>query len=86
MQMLVKNITPDRPVALVKKLGSSIIPILLVLQAIFFPTIARAADQPSSSYLQCVPFARELSGIQIYGDAHTWWRQVRFAYERGNVP
>ena len=22
---------------------------------------------------QCVPFAREMSGIEIYGDAWTWW-------------
>lgn len=22
---------------------------------------------------QCVPFARRASGIEIYGDAHTWW-------------
>tara|TARA_R110000772_G_scaffold256395_2_gene372941 strand:+ start:703 stop:1401 length:699 start_codon:yes stop_codon:yes gene_type:complete len=67
-------------------MGSSIIPILLVLQAIFFPAIARAADNAPSEYLQCVPYARQLSGIQIYGDAHTWWRQARFAYERGNIP
>ncbi len=86
MRTLVKNITPDSPVTLVEKLGSSIIPILLVLQAIFFPAMVRAADGSPSAYLQCVPFARELSGIQIYGDAHTWWRQARFAYERGDVP
>lgn len=71
---------------LFRKLGSAIIPILLVLQAIFFPAMARAADPSPSGYLQCVPFARELSGIQIYGDAHTWWRQARFAYQRGNIP
>ncbi|MBU6372483.1 MAG: hypothetical protein KJS97_07095 [Alphaproteobacteria bacterium] len=23
--------------------------------------------------LQCVPYARERSGIDIYGDAVTWW-------------
>jgi surface antigen len=25
---------------------------------------------------QCVPYARRVSGIQIYGDAHSWWRQA----------
>lgn len=25
---------------------------------------------------QCVPYAREVSGIQIRGDAYTWWNQV----------
>ena len=27
-------------------------------------------------YLQCVPYARQVSGIQIYGDAWTWWDQA----------
>ena len=26
---------------------------------------------------QCVPFARRASGIEIYGDAHTWWRKAK---------
>lgn len=37
-------------------------------------------------YLQCVPYARQLTGIQIYGDAHTWWQQAAGKYERGNRP
>lgn len=37
-------------------------------------------------YLQCVPYARERSGIQIYGDAHTWWHQAAGRYRRGNAP
>lgn len=36
--------------------------------------------------LQCVPYARQLSGIQIYGDAHTWWNQAAGRYQRGTVP
>lgn len=35
---------------------------------------------------ECVPFARAASGIQIYGDAWTWWEQARGRYARGNVP
>ena len=35
---------------------------------------------------QCVPFAREASGIQIYGDAWTWWDQAKGKYERGQNP
>lgn len=60
---------------------NAIIPILLVLQAIMMPTPAQAED-----YLQCVPFARELSGIQIYGDAHSWWDQAEGVYQRGAIP
>lgn len=35
---------------------------------------------------QCVPFARAASGIQIYGDAWTWWDQAEGRYQRGYEP
>ena len=37
-------------------------------------------------YLQCVPYARRVSGIGIYGDAHTWWGQAAGHYQRGASP
>lgn len=37
-------------------------------------------------YLQCVPYARQVSGIAIYGDAHTWWDQAEGRYARGARP
>jgi surface antigen len=37
-------------------------------------------------YLQCVPYARRVSGIQIFGDAHTWWDQAAGRYDRGYKP
>lgn len=37
-------------------------------------------------YLQCVPYARAVSGIRIYGDALTWWGQAEGRYARGNRP
>ena len=40
----------------------------------------------NSDYLECVPFARQLSGLQIYGDAHTWWKQAKGRYARGFEP
>jgi surface antigen len=36
--------------------------------------------------LQCVPYAREHSGIKITGDAYTWWDQAAGRYERGPNP
>jgi surface antigen len=36
--------------------------------------------------LQCVPFAREVSGIQIFGNAGTWWTQAEGRYQRGHTP
>lgn len=35
---------------------------------------------------QCVPFARAASGIQIFGDAWTWWDQAEGRYPRGHQP
>ncbi len=37
-------------------------------------------------YLQCVPYARRVSGVQIFGDAHTWWGQAEGRYARGDQP
>jgi surface antigen len=33
-----------------------------------------------------VPYARQLTGIQIRGDAHTWWDQAAGRYARGQMP
>jgi surface antigen len=35
---------------------------------------------------QCVPFARQASGVEIYGDAWTWWDQAKGRYQRGDKP
>ena len=40
----------------------------------------------SARYLQCVPFARDVSGIEIHGNAHTWWGQAAGRYQRGQLP
>lgn len=37
-------------------------------------------------YLQCAPFAREVSGIDIHGNANTWWGQAAGRYDRGTAP
>ena len=36
--------------------------------------------------LTCAPFARELSGIALYGDAATWWDGAAGRYGRGSKP
>ena len=35
---------------------------------------------------ECVNFARMFSGIQIFGDAWTWWNQADGKYSRGETP
>ncbi len=37
-------------------------------------------------YLQCVPYARQVTGVRIFGDAHTWWNQAEGRYARGSLP
>lgn len=68
---------------------------LAITMAAPVPAIARntfdTADMNGGSgelapVLQCVPYARQVSGIQIYGDAHTWWGQAQGRYERGSRP
>jgi hypothetical protein len=39
-----------------------------------------------SANIHCVPFARNASGVEIYGDANTWWRQSEGRYPRSNSP
>jgi hypothetical protein len=51
----------------------------LVMSAVLFPETAMAR-------LQCVPYARSLSGVDIRGNAKTWWGQAEGQYERGNTP
>src|SRR3954452_1136920 len=36
--------------------------------------------------LQCVPFARENTGIELSGNANTWWTGAEGIYERGAKP
>jgi surface antigen len=36
--------------------------------------------------LTCAPFARELSGIAIYGEAASWWEDAAGQYRRSNRP
>lgn len=44
----------------------------------------RVADARAN--LQCVPYARDLSGIEIYGNANTWWSRAEGRYPRSTVP
>ncbi len=46
----------------------------------------RESASELAPYLRCVPYAREVSGIPIYGDALTWWEQAEGRFARGNTP
>jgi surface antigen len=53
-----------------------------LVAALCLATIAPANAQ----FWQCAPYARMISGVQIFGNAHTWWSQAAGRYERGNEP
>ena len=36
--------------------------------------------------ISCVPFAREVSGIELTGNAATWWDEAAGQYARGSSP
>lgn len=71
-----------------------IVPLLLVLGVAACGSsrsapVPAAASAPAGSHhpgLTCAPFARELSGIALYGDAATWWDGASGQYKRGSKP
>ena len=40
----------------------------------------------AEDYWQCAAFARVFSGIQIFGDAWTWWEKATGHYLKGDTP
>jgi hypothetical protein len=49
-------------------------------------SLLASVSATASDYLQCVPFARAESGVEIRGNAKTWWSQAAGTYDRGNEP
>jgi surface antigen len=56
------------------------------LAAAAMVSLAPISSAVADGYWQCVPFARLMSGIQIFGDARTWWGQAVGKYDTGFVP
>jgi surface antigen len=49
------------------------------------PGHATVEDSGRAS-LECVPYARDHSGVKIYGDAYTWWDKAADKYQRAAAP
>ncbi len=45
-----------------------------------------ALDNKPSGRWWCVPFARLVSGLDLRGNAKTWWAQAKGRYDRGQEP
>ena len=61
-------------------------PLLAALALSACGSTSRMAPTSTAATLECVPFARAATGIQLYGDAHTWWDQAPGHYERSQSP
>ncbi|HEX8388783.1 MAG TPA: CHAP domain-containing protein [Sphingomonas sp.] len=48
--------------------------------------VLMTATPAQARFWQCAPYARLVSGVQIFGNAHTWWDQAAGRYERGAKP
>jgi len=59
---------------------------MLVLASAPVAAEMAAPGSADGAYLECVPYARQVSGIRIFGDAHTWWDQAEGHYARGHAP
>src|SRR5262245_49238171 len=67
----------------------------LVLVLALAACASRGGDAPTSGslrafssddFVSCVPFARAVTGIDIRGDAWTWWDSAAGRYARGQRP
>ena len=39
-------------------------------------------DVGGNAPVECAPFARALSGVQLHGDAEAWWQEASGRYQR----
>ena len=66
-----------------KRLKAAAVAATLGFFALGVTPASAKADEP---YWQCVTFARMFSGINIFGDAWTWWRQATANFRTGKAP
>ena len=45
-----------------------------------------AVSVGEAAAVECAPFARQVSGVELYGDAASWWDQADGRYERRADP
>jgi surface antigen len=48
--------------------------------------VAEAVANKPKGRIWCVPFARAVTGVEIRGNAKTWWHQAKGRYARGQEP
>lgn len=48
--------------------------------------VALSTQTIPANAVQCVPYARQISGIDLKGDAWMWWQAAAGRYDRGRTP
>ncbi|GLR65566.1 hypothetical protein GCM10010909_02440 [Acidocella aquatica] len=69
---------------LARRLG--LLAVFLALAACAGPRMASPSHFGTPTPLTCVPYAREVSGIQLDGDAYEWWGEADGVYPRSQRP
>lgn len=62
--------------------SATILPATFVIVA----TMALATPFQADAAIQCVTYARDVSGLNLKGDAWKWWEAAAGVYDRGNRP
>lgn len=57
--------------------------VFILLAALVGSTLAPIE---ANATLQCVTYAREVTGLNLKGDAWKWWEAAEGVYDRGNAP
>jgi hypothetical protein len=61
-------------------------PPMTVTSAVLPPPSPLRPFPPTREFVDCVPYARAVSGLALYGDAWTWWDRAASRYARGQQP
>jgi len=59
---------------------------LLALAACAGPRLESPSHFGAPTRLTCVPYAREVSGVDLRGDAYQWWDEAKGVYPRTQEP
>jgi surface antigen len=64
----------------------AVVMLLLSLTACGGPHLNPVTNYGAPTNLTCVPYARQVSGIQLSGDAYQWWDEAAGRYPRSHSP
>jgi hypothetical protein len=63
-----------------------VVPILVPMLFSCATSLAATTNRAEHNRLECAPFARAISGVDLHGDAYTWWQRADGHYARSLRP